>query len=266
MVSFNILDKLSDKFLGEIPNFIFFAIGLVAGILLFLILIFIAYMISKHYKGKSKKNKEIIIKDEYKGIINVKYDIFQNKLADKDLKEKSNGLLHLLFEMLTEIATLYYPHSSNPILEVSAERVVEFLDYLVYRVDLITDVLINKKGKAVQFITTKFTKSEIKDIKLSKVIKMKNNSEISEKPTTKRKGVFKRIKNKIKGLKSKALVNLTDDLLDYTFYNFFDDIGEDINKLYSGQSLDIKELNRKIQKYRRNQRKSKKNKVGDLNA
>ena len=27
---------------------------------------------------------------------------------------------------------------------------------------------INKKGKAVQFITTKFTKSEIKDIKLSK--------------------------------------------------------------------------------------------------
>lgn len=239
---YGFFEYIGEKFNGSVPNLIFFGIGIFLGVVLFAIFFLIAYLVSKNSKANSsKKNKNnIVIREEYKTIIKVKTDIFNLKYKELNDKEKLNGVYSLIYSMIEEIASLYYPNSKNPILEVSIERLVDFLDLLVHRIDFISDQIIDNKLKLADKFISFSKKNKIKDLKLSLVLnyikKKNNNKEIIEK----KPNFFRKIKKKLTSIVKKGLKDKTNNMLNYTFNTFFDDIGEDINKLYSGQDLSFK--------------------------
>ena len=256
----SILEDLSNKFNGQIPNLIYFAIGIGLGIMLFLITFLVFYLISKSKPKNNEKINEVKINPEYKVIIQTRIDQFNNLYKDKQISEKLTGIYNMTFSMMQEIASLYYPKSDDPIFEVSIERLVDFLSYFMQRIDLIIDDLFVDKLSIVESIG----KFKIKDAKLSKVIDMLNKSKDEEKE---KKGLASKIKEKIFSGVKKVGLGVAGNVLNYSFINVIDDLGEDINKLYSNQKLIFTDISKKEQKRRKKEerkaRRLKNRNVGD---
>ena len=238
---FSIYEDLSNKFNGQIPNLIYFAIGIGLGIILFFITFLVVFLISKSKPKHTEKIDEVTIKPEYKTIIQTKIDGFENVYKDKQISEKLTGIYNMTFSMMQEIAALYYPKSDDPVFEVSIERLVDFLSYFMQRIDLIIDDLFVDKLSIVESLG----KFKIKDAKLSKVMELLNKNK-TEEPI--KKGLASKIKEKIFSGVKKVGLGVASNVLNYSFINVIDDLGEDINKLYSNQKLILKEVEKWITK------------------
>ena len=108
---------------------IYFAIGIVLGIVVFFIALLIVYLITKRKYDKEEKRevKEIKVIEEYKAIIESKIDVYNNVYQNADLKAKLFGIGKIILNMMEEIATLYYPESEDPVFEISIDQLVDFL-------------------------------------------------------------------------------------------------------------------------------------------
>ena len=97
------LNYLNDKFSGSIPNLIFFAIGLGIGIILFLLIILIIALLSRPKKKIKQKiiEKNIVIKDEYKGVVQSNKDVFIHVYKSLPIKEKMTGMGKIILDMMT---------------------------------------------------------------------------------------------------------------------------------------------------------------------
>lgn len=254
-----ILEDLSNKFNGQIPNLIYFLVGISLGILLFFITFLIVYLISKSKPKHEDNVNEIMIKPEYKTIIETKIDEFEIFYKDCSITEKLTGIYRVAYTMMSEIAQLYYPNSNDPIFEVSIERLVDFLSYFKNRLNLIVDDLFVDKLSLVESIG----RFKIKDAKLAKIIELLNKKK--DEPI--KKSFADKIKDKfLKGFKKVGL-GVANNVLDYSFISVIDDLGEDINKLYSNQKLIFTEISKKEQKRRKKEekkaRRENKRNVGD---
>ena len=260
MKMFSLLEDLSNKFNGQIPNLIYFAIGIGLGIILFLITSLIVFIISKSKVSIEKQIVDVKIREEYKAVIQAKKDEFTTIYKNSTVSEKVSGILRILVSMLEEISTIYYPDSEDPMFEVSIERLVDLIDYLIHRINLIVDEMIIDRLHIVEVVS----KMDIKNTKLSKVFELLNKKQPEEKLEPERKTIFSKVKaNLTKGVK-KVGVAITGGIVNYTFYNIIDDLGEDINKLYSNQPLIFTDISKKEEKRRRKEeKKNKKRKVGD---
>lgn len=248
MNSFNIIVKfyeyLNDKFTGQIPNLIFFAIGIIIGIFLFLIFSFVIYLI---YKLKSKQDKKKIeplpVNDEYKNIIDANKDIYKSVYLNASLNEKINGIGKIMLNLMESISLLYYPNSKDSMFEISIEQLVDFLKYFSIRLEDFIDNLLDNRLHIVNVVT----KYSIKDKKLSFVIELINkNKEIKQE---KKNGLFERFKNKITSFGKKIVYKISGNIVDSEFLNMIDSLGEDINKLYSKQTLSFKSIYKKNKNY-----------------
>ena len=94
MNSFSIIDKISNKFDGQIPNLIFFAIGILLGIILFLITFLIVSFISKSKVNNEEELIESKTNEEYKTIIETKKDQFTSLYKNSSIKEKHTVCQH----------------------------------------------------------------------------------------------------------------------------------------------------------------------------
>lgn len=250
------INFLNDTFKGQIPNLIYFVIGIILGIIIFIIILIIVLLISKiRTKRLNKiKKKEVKINQEYKTIIEIKKDLFNEVYKDKELNEKLNGIIKITLSLLEEIATLYYPSSNDPMFEISLEQLVDFLSYLTKRIELIIDNLLEGKLKVLNSLTN----NNIKNIKLSKVfelIKSNNND-------NKKVGLVSKIKKSFGKIGKKYFLKYSNNLINYEFEHLIIDLGEDINKLYSKQELNFTDITRKE---RKRLSKLRKKSVGDLN-
>lgn len=258
---FSILEDLANKFNGQIPNLIYFGVGILLGIILFFITFLIVYLVSKSKPKNEDSINEVVIIPEYKVIIDSNKDIFERIYKEAAIGEKFKGIVDLTTSMMQEIAGLYYPDSDDPMFEVSIERLVDFLSYFRYRMELIIDDLFVDKLSFVEAIG----KFKIKDAKLSKIMEILNKNKV-EKVEEEKKGFVSIIKDKIlKGAKKVGL-GIASDVINYSFINVIDDLGEDINKLYSNQKLIFTELSKKELKKKKRQERKQKRKLGDSNA
>ena len=90
MIIFSLLEDISNKFNGQIPNLIYFGVGIGLGIILFLIAFLIIYIISKSKINIEKEIIDIKINEEYKAIIETKKDQFTNLHKNSSIQEKAN--------------------------------------------------------------------------------------------------------------------------------------------------------------------------------
>lgn len=263
MVWFSIIEDIANKFNGQIPNLIYFAIGIGLGIILFLITFFVVFIISK---SKIKVDKEILdlkVDEGYKAIIEAKKDEFTSLHKNLSIQEKASAILKIVISMLEEISTLYYPNSNDPMFEVSIERLVDLIDYVIQRINLILDDMVVDRLRFIEVIS----KKKIKDIKLSTIFDLLSKKNEVNQIDTEKKGLFNKIKENLnKGIKKVGL-SITGGIVNYTFYSLINDLGEDINKLYSNQPLVFTDISKKEEKIRkrslRKTKKQSKEKVGD---
>ena len=261
-----IIDIINDRFDGGLRNLIFFLFGLAIGIVLFLLIFLIIYFIYKIRKNRNKiiKEKQVKINNEYENVIKINKEIYQNSYKDASIKEKLNGIKDLFFDMATQIAYLYYPNSKEPLFEISIDQLASFIDYMILRIDYIVDELLEEK---LHFIDV-LTKYQTKDIKISKVLELleKKPEEDKENLTIKTK-----FKNKLfsfgKKIVSKVAKKAGSNIIDYEFDILINDIGNDLNKLYSNQELTFESISKReirlINKENKRNRKRLEKELGD---
>ena len=265
------LNYLNEKFSGQIPNLIFFGIGLALGILLFLILFLIIFLVSKSkQKIKNKLNNEQIeIKEEYKQIIELSKEEYINRYFDADIKTKVTGIGKIILNMMESIATLYYPDSKDPIFEVSLERLVDFLSYTTSRLNYIIDHLLEEKFQIVDVLTN----HSIKDKKISFIFEMidKKKKPETEEFKEKKIGFFGKIKQKFVKVGKKVATKIGGHIINSELNSIIDSLGDDMNKLYSNQKLEFTDLTKKELKMLRKEKRLalksiSKNNGGDVNV
>ncbi len=265
------LNYLNDKFSGSIPNLIFFAIGLGIGIILFLLIILIIALLSRPKKKIKQKiiEKNIVIKDEYKGVVQSNKDVFIHVYKSLPIKEKMTGMGKIILDMMNSIAALYFPTSKDPMFEISLERLVDFLSYATARINFIIDNLLEERFHFVNALTN----YSLKDKKISFIFEMieKNKKpENLEEKKVQKTNLFTKMKGKIFKASKKMASKIGGNIINNEFEEIIDAIGEDINRLYSGQDLTFNDLTKKeLKKISKEQKKAlSKNKhkemVGDL--
>lgn len=254
---FNYLDEY---FKGQIPNLIYFAIGLGLGIILFGLTLLLALIISKIKQkiSNKKQRKQLTINYEYKQIVSVHKDSFINYYKDLELKDKLKGILKTIITMMEDISSLYYKDSKNPMFEISIEQLIDFLSYFVKRIELIIDNLLQGKLK----IINRLTNENIKNIKLSKAFELiESRKSVDNKP--KKNNIFKKF---FTNVAKKTVFKISNDIIDYEFERLIDDLGEDINKLYSKQELNFTDITRKEKRRLKKNARNYIEGVGDHNA
>ena len=181
---------LNDRFQGQIPNLIYFAIGCAIGLIIFILLFLIIYIISKS-KSRIKKlinNKNAIVDSSYKEVISKNVSIYKDIYANKPIKERVSGLGQITLNMLDSISSIYYPNSNDSIFEISTEQLVDFLSFFVYRVNGIIDHLLEERLSVVNVLT----KRSLKDKRISSIFEMIEKNKIEE--GKEKKGLFSKIK------------------------------------------------------------------------
>ncbi len=234
----------------KLPYFYYFLYGCIAGVIIFVIVGVTLLIIGKSKKVLKKINeKDVAINPEYKDIINEQIKYYDDNCKGMEAKAKIDGLSKIFNNMLTQISTLYYPNSSDPIFEINIDQLVDLTGYIIHRINFTLDRLLEGKLK----IVNKFAKGSIKDVRFSSLIKQKQVEEETE--IVKKKSKFSDfIASKAKKIGTKIGLNLADKEIDL----LINDIGEDINKLYSGQVLIFSDLTKKQAK------KANKIKLDDL--
>ena len=252
------LKFLNNKFEGEVPNLLYFAIGIGIGIILFLVFLIIFIIIYK-IKNKTKsspENVEIIVKEEYKDIINNYVCLYNEKYVNASFKEKFIGTGKIVLSMMNEISSLYYPDSDDPMFEISIDQLIDFLSYLTYRINYTIDGILQGKLSFIE----KVTKKDIKNMKLSIVFEIidkgkKIASINKDKP--KKDNLFNKLTGKLLKKGKELIVGIGQNATNDEIINLIPSLGEDINKLYSKQELVFKDVSKKqLKEYKRQLRLS----------
>ena len=254
------LKYLNEKFQGEIPNLLFFLIGLGIGIVLFFLLFIIVLIIARP-KQKIKEKilmQKMEIQDKYKDIINESIELYKQAYEDCSIKEKVERLGKIILKMMEKIASLYYPNSADPIFEISLDQLIEFINYMAYRLNFIVDSLLQEKLKLVEI----FTPFSIKYKKLSFIFEMIENNKNKE---AKKETFANKIKNKILNVGKKVASKIGENILDEEIVKLIFLFGEDINKLYCGEKLVFSDLTKKeLKEQKKLLKKCKRSKKNEL--
>ncbi|MDY2888755.1 MAG: hypothetical protein SOU19_04230 [Candidatus Caccosoma sp.] len=227
---------LNDRFQGQIPNLIYFAIGCAIGLIIFILLFLIIYIISKS-KSRIKKlinNKNAIVDSSYKEVISKNVSIYKDIYANKPIKERVSGLGQITLNMLDSISSIYYPNSNDSIFEISTEQLVDFLSFFVYRVNGIIDHLLEERLSVVNVLT----KRSLKDKRISSVFEMIDKNKIEE--GKEKKGLFNKIKKHSLNIGKKIAIKYGGKIINSEFEDIIQILGEDINCLYSKQDMNTR--------------------------
>ena len=252
------LEFLNNKFEGEVPNLLFFAIGIGVGIILFLLFLIIFVIIYK-VKNKAKKlneKHEVVVKKEYKDIINNHVNEYNELYLNASFKDKFIGTGKIILSMMEKISTLYYPDSEDPMFEISIDQLIDFLSYLTYRINFTVDGILEGKLAFIE----KVTKKDIKNMKLSIAFELidKGKKLINlNKDKPNKDNFFNKLTGKLIKKGKDLIVGIGQNATNDELINLIPSLGEDINKLYSKQELVFKDVSKKqLKEYKRQLRHS----------
>lgn len=187
---------------STLVGLIYFAGGIVIG----LILIFILQLVLKLIRKKSLKKKVIINKIEpsYNPsyVIEDYKNIFLTNYEQKKLKEKLSGLKEMSTLYINDIAKCYYPDSKKPIYEVDINSLLYLSNKIIDELDdFINQIISSSAFKIVwaiyaaghnikSFFTNLFKKTDnnfvnvnIRKVKIARIVEIidsKSNSENKE--------------------------------------------------------------------------------------
>lgn len=228
MFLFSFKDLLSTT----IYKVLIFVGGIIIGILfVMLIYLFVSFI---HKRTKLKKNKYNVINQPMSNPIDVvnKYkELYLTEYTNKLFTKRINGLKDISLPLIKEVASLYYPSSKEPILEVSFENLLNLTNRVVDKVENMTNDIISSSVfkiawasyasvKNIKGFFTRLFKNEkedylsidVKKVKISYVVEqldnMKNKPKKNDKPDTKEEKKYFLLDNYI----NQKVLDLIDEI------------------------------------------------------
>lgn len=160
-----------------------FLAGVTVGFLIFLLfyVLFIFLSFRKNQK-KSLGHKEIDNEKINMIILNSK-NRFNEESSMKPVSQKFSELGEISWEMIQDIASVYYPESKYPIYELSSDEFLQLIHYITNRIDSLLSGRILSKMRKYK-LSTVFTlidaKKKYDETKIAKVVKRTNVSGIGK--------------------------------------------------------------------------------------
>ncbi|AIO17967.1 hypothetical protein KQ51_00063 [Candidatus Izimaplasma bacterium HR1] len=133
-------------------GFINFFLGMVTGVVLFLLLVTVFGIRGKNLSLDAKKPEGEISGDDLKKLIEHR----QTSLK-RSIKLKNEGAFRLTFnmsiELVEEVSRYFFPNSKYPMFELSVNELLELNHYITDRINDILEVPILKNAKKMRIIT-----------------------------------------------------------------------------------------------------------------
>ena len=133
-------------------GFVNFFLGMITGVVFFLLIITIFSIRGKNISLDTKKPEGEISEDDLRKLIE-----HRQVSLKRTLKLKNNGAFKVTMEMslelVEEISRYFFPNSKYPMYELSVNELLELNHYITNRVDEILEVPILKNAKKTRIIT-----------------------------------------------------------------------------------------------------------------
>ena len=228
MFLFNFKDLLSTT--------IYKVLILVGGIIIGILLVMIIYLVVSliHKRTRLKKNKYNVINQPVSNpidVVNKFKELYLTEYANKLFTKRINGLKDISLPLIKDIASLYYPSSKEPILEVSFENLLNLTNRVVDKVEnMVNDIISSSvfqiawtsyvSVKNIKGFFTRLFKKEkedylsidVKKVKISYVVEqldnMKNKPKKNDKPDTKEEKKYFLLDNYI----NQKVLDLIDEI------------------------------------------------------
>lgn len=139
------------KFL-EFGDFVNFFLGMITGVVFFLLIITVFAVRGKNLSLEGKKPEGEISEDDLKKLI-----IHRQTSLKRSIKLKNASpfklTLEMSLELVEEISRYFFPKSKYPMYELSVNELLELNHYITDRIDVILNVPILKNAKKMRIIT-----------------------------------------------------------------------------------------------------------------
>lgn len=228
---------------SNIVNTIFIRIGFFfVGVLLGILLVFLLYyifvkLLNKHVKKKKTKVDKLSPSSDINEIINNSKTSYLT-LSKLPIKDKISKAGTILYEMVKQIASSFYPTSKYPVFETSSSELLSLSRIIVDKLDnAINDILSNNMFKIVwgtfagvmnvKNAISNFFKKNSKDYIPLNLRKMKIAKVIDLLESYKKDG------SKTSAANYRLLINYVDNKV----LTIFDEVGDLASKIYSKELL-----------------------------
>lgn len=177
------IENMFDSFIeNPIQNLLPFLIGIIFGFVLCL-LIYLLIVVSSLKKTKNSALDLVLEVDNE--IIKNQIENARNKFIEESLykktSEKAICLRDACWDLINDIAAVYYPDAKYPLYELSIEELIMLVNYISERVDSLFKGILLKKIKKVK-VSNIIKAIEIKKkIDDNAVVKTANKYEVSKK-------------------------------------------------------------------------------------
>lgn len=154
-----------------------FLAGIGVGFLLFLLLYILFIFVSFRKKQKESVGYVEIDNEKIKRIILNSKNRFNEESSMKPVSQKFSELGEISWEMIQDIASVYYPKSKYPMYELSSEEFLQLAHYITNRVDMLLSGRIlqkMKKYKLSSIFSLLDAKKKYDETKIAKLAKKAN--------------------------------------------------------------------------------------------
>lgn len=128
-------------------------VGLIIGIFIVMLFYLVISLIDKRVRKKPKDLSNVVtpITDPSK-VIGKYLTIYNMEYANKIMSKRIASVKEIGFDLIKDMATIYYPNSPNPLLEVSIENLYILANHILDNIDsLVNDIIENNAFKIVWF-------------------------------------------------------------------------------------------------------------------
>lgn len=160
-----------------------FLAGIGVGFLLFLLLYVLFIFVSFRKKQEKSIGHVEIDNEKIKRIILNSKNRFNEESSMKPVSQKFSELGEISWEMIQDIASVYYPDSKYPIYELSSEEFLQLAHYITDRVDsLLSGRILSKmkKYKLSSVFSLLDAKRKYEETKIAKIAKKANATGIGK--------------------------------------------------------------------------------------
>lgn len=154
----------------DFGGFINFFLGMITGVVLFLLLVTIFSIRGKSLSLETKKPEGEISEDDLRKLIEHRQTSLKRTIKLKN-ESAFRITMDMSLELVEEISRYFFPNSKYPMYELSINEALELNHYITNRIDEILEVPILKNAKKTRIITIVKMYEQKRAIEESKIAK-----------------------------------------------------------------------------------------------
>lgn len=159
-------------------NLFIFFMGIIVGFIIcgiiYLIIFFKSMKETSKINEKAYNEENVVKTEEVNKLIKGAKDQYKEDGKDNNISTKLNVIKDISWNLLNDIAKLYYPESDHPVFELSVDELIKLSNYITEKVDQLFKGRITKylrDFKIIQLVKLIETKKRVDENKIVKASK-----------------------------------------------------------------------------------------------